>query len=259
MDRRVHRIWAKLLGPFAFQMNSSTRAVEYPWAFHVATLSPGMRVLELGGALSGFQFVLAASGARVTNVDPFFDYGVGPEKGLSPVTAHRRLNRAFRTDVALRPTVLPDARLAGESMDRAYCLSVIEHLPADDRRIALREVNRVLKPGGLFVITVDLFVNLQPFTTRDRNQWGTNVSVRQLADEAQMALVWGEKSELLGFEGFRSDSILSNLDRYCLGADYPVLAQLLVLQKPGGSSLAPAELRGDVFGGGAHPRADAGC
>src|SRR5438046_146307 len=59
----------RLVGPFGFQLNNDTRRFEYPWAFHSVPVEPGMRCLEVGGSLSGFQFVLAWSGAEVVNVD----------------------------------------------------------------------------------------------------------------------------------------------------------------------------------------------
>jgi SAM-dependent methyltransferase len=45
----------------------------------------------------------------------------------------------------------PDA-----TFDGVYCLSVIEHLVADDRRALLREMAARTNPGGVVVLTVDL-------------------------------------------------------------------------------------------------------
>src|SRR4051812_24925362 len=57
-------------GPFAWQENNSTRAFEFPWAYEQITSRNGpLRVLEIGGGVSGLQFVLAREGHRVTNID----------------------------------------------------------------------------------------------------------------------------------------------------------------------------------------------
>ncbi len=40
------------------------------------------------------------------------------------------------------------------SFDRVYSISVVEHIPGSGDSVALREVRRVLKPGGLVALTV---------------------------------------------------------------------------------------------------------
>jgi SAM-dependent methyltransferase len=47
---------------------------------------------------------------------------------------------------------------ADESFDAVVCCSVLEHLTAQDQEVALREVARVLKPGGLVGLTFDFGV-----------------------------------------------------------------------------------------------------
>ena len=56
------RAWTRLRGPFAIQGNNSIRAFEYPWAFHAGAPAPGMRALDIGGGLCGFQFALSRAG-----------------------------------------------------------------------------------------------------------------------------------------------------------------------------------------------------
>ncbi len=78
-------------------------------------MGPGIRVVEIGGGISGFQFALARAGADVVNVDPGRD-----ATGLAPPVDHARiarLNRAYRTDVRLIDTVLDDAGLEDEWAD----------------------------------------------------------------------------------------------------------------------------------------------
>ena len=178
--------WA---GPFAFQPNSSTRVFEYPWAFHAAEVKPGSRVVEIGGSLSGFQFVLARSGAQVINVDPGeAASGVGwpvDDESLG------RLNRAFKTRVELINSTLQEARLENESADVVYSISTIEHIPPDELPSLMQEVQRILRPGGAAVLTVDLFLDLDPFASDVTNEFGTNVSVHELVQQSGLKLVAG--------------------------------------------------------------------
>ena len=219
-------------GPFSFQPNNSTRRWEYPWAFHAVPLRPGMQVIDVGGALSGLQFVLARSGATVLNVDPFIEYGTSGEYAeVDPGERLRELNELFGTTVELRRCVLEEAGLAPGSVDAVYCISTIEHLAPESMRSTAAEMARVLRPGGRAVLTIDLFLDLQPFTTRTHNRWGTNVDVRQLVGETGLELDAGTTSELFGFPDFDVDAVQSNLSEYLLG-DYPGLAQCLVLRKP---------------------------
>ncbi len=56
-------------GFFGAEPNSTTRRVEYPWAFHASEPVAGTRVVDVGGGLAGLQFVLDRAGADVVNVD----------------------------------------------------------------------------------------------------------------------------------------------------------------------------------------------
>src|SRR5262245_55594684 len=99
LDAKLFAMAPSLRGPFGFQDNNTTRVVEYPWAFHATPITPGLRVLEIGGGLSGFQFALDRAGCEVVNVDP----GNQSHGRGWPVDAKSlgQLNRAFRTQVTL--------------------------------------------------------------------------------------------------------------------------------------------------------------
>lgn len=229
LDRILfHRI-PSLCGPFAFQPNNTIREVEYPWAFFSTTILRGMEVLEIGGGLSGFQFVLSMCGCNVTNVDPGLESsGRGwfvDKKVIS------KLNRAFHTNVVLHKCSLKEAPLKKESFDRIFSISVLEHIPEREVQEIIKIAFHILKPGGYFVITLDLFLNLKPFTSREANQYGTNISVRALVEAQPFVLVYGDKKELYGYDEFDKDYILSNLDNLYIGS-YPALSQLIILQKP---------------------------
>ncbi|MEY2420247.1 MAG: hypothetical protein QOI95_314 [Acidimicrobiaceae bacterium] len=220
-------------GPFCVQGNSNTREVEYPWAYFESRLEPGLEVVELGGALAGFQFVLSKQGCHVMNVDP------GEEDQAYWELAIRldddtmaRLNRLFRTDVVLVGSTLAQARLASNSVDRVISISTIEHILPSHLPDLGKEIGRVLRPGGLCVLTIDMFLDLQPFTDKLENPYGRNIDVRALVDATGLELVMGDRSELLGFDDCDPNGILRNLGEFYMGYGYPVCAQALVLAKP---------------------------
>ena len=141
---------AKLRGPFAIQKNNSIRRFEYPWAFQAAELKSGLRVLELGGGLSGFQFALALNGCSVLNVDP------GSESMGWPCNQEsmRKLNERFGTRVELQNSTIEKAALPAASFDRAYSISVIEHLPEAAVSQAMESHSPMLE-AELFLCTYD--------------------------------------------------------------------------------------------------------
>lgn len=228
-----HEQFQRLRGPYAVQCNSSTRAFEYPWAFEVAAVRPAMQVLEIGGGLAGFQFTLAQSGCRVVNVDPGmktadFDWPCD-EKSMT------KLNHRFHTQVQLRNTTVEKAGFAEAEFDLAYSISVVEHLSPAAAASVMAQVYRCLKPGGRFILTIDLFLNLHPFTSRTSNDYGINQNIRELIAVQPWELIVGNRAELFGFAEFDRDAILSRLETFMVSQTYPVLTQCLVLQKPANS------------------------
>ena len=222
----------KLVGPFGVQPNSSSRIHEYPWAFYATHLERGMSAVDLGGGFSGFPFVLQKSGLKVTNVDPFLDYGPHKHYKVSPGRVIEAMNVAFRTSVDLIHGTIEQANFPSESMDRVYCISAIEHMPLDAIHCILREVKRILKPNGLFVLTIDLFLNLTPFSDRSSNEFGTNASVFDLVQDSGLSMITGKPQELYGFPAFNPREVLANLEQYFIAPNsYPVLSQAVVLSK----------------------------
>jgi SAM-dependent methyltransferase len=214
--------------PFAYQPNSTTRAFEYPWTFHVHSPPKG-RLLEIGGGVSGFQFVLSRIGCCVVNVDPSQEelrsaWRYGPKD-------FAELNKRFGTNVELRSTTIDNAGLEDNSFDGAYSISVLEHLPSSAVSTIMTHVCRCLKPGARFALTVDLFLNLAPFTRRKQNEYGTNINIKWLLDQAPFVFEQGKTEELFGFDEFNAEAILSKLETYLVGIDYPVLTQCMVLRK----------------------------
>ena len=219
-------------GYFAFQYNSDTRIFEYPWAFHAVPVVPGARLLEVGGALSGFQWALAAAGANVTNVDPFESYGSEEPYPDDVEVLHRRLNEWFGLNVNVKRGTLPESGLDAASFDTVYSISTLEHLGRQQIADTLAAARELLKPGGALVLTVDLFLDLHPFTNERSNRWGTNVSLADVVAESGLTLEQGDASELNGFPQFDPQRVRAHLDRYLVGSAQRTLVQTCVLRKP---------------------------
>jgi 2-polyprenyl-3-methyl-5-hydroxy-6-metoxy-1,4-benzoquinol methylase len=201
-------------------VNNNTRAIEYPWAWYSLDLEPRMNILEIGGGLSGMQFLLAKHGYNVLNVDPGVE-----EEDL------RRLSRAFKVRISHHKGRVQDLLNRGLVFDRVLSISVFEHMLSHDILDTMRSAYLLLKPGGIFVATIDLFLDVKPFTKREKNKYGTNISIKHLVEAAPFEIVIGGKQELYGFDEFSAEEILSRLSEFFIG-EYPCLVQLIKLKKP---------------------------
>lgn len=241
-ELQARPLFGHLVGIFAFQPNSSTRTFEYPWAYHVADLRRSMQVMDLGGALSGFPFVLDKMGMSVTVVDPFVRCGPGVEYPEDPEVLMGRLNGIFGTHVALRRAKLENAGLPAASFDRVFCISVLEHLSQQEAEQTIEGIRRVLKPNGLLVLTIDLFLNIAPFGPERANIYGQNLNVKNLVTRSGMEMIWGEKKELLGYPEFDAAQIRADQNKFLKGRSYPVLVQTCVLK----NIAAPVDALGET-------------
>jgi 2-polyprenyl-3-methyl-5-hydroxy-6-metoxy-1,4-benzoquinol methylase len=219
----------RAIGPFGFQANSATRAFEYPWAVFATPLSPGMRVVEVGAGASGLQFVLASQGLQVTSVDPLINSSDTVEWTFSGAD-FRRLNRAFGGKVRFLQTHLENAALKPGTYDRVVSISALEHMSPDTAGALIAEARRILAPGGYFIATIDLFLDCAPFASQPANQYGSNISVRQLAEGSGFVLTTGTTSELHDYPQFDPQAILGRAKELLVVNG--VMTQCLVLRKP---------------------------
>jgi hypothetical protein len=224
-------------GPFAWQGNNSTREFEYPWAFdRIAQKGNGkgknLTVVDIGGSLGGMQFVLAKTGHRVINVDPGLRAG-GLGWEVDPVT-HQWLCQRLGASVEIVSKTLAEANLPARTADVILSISSLEHFSDDDLWSTAEYIPTLLKDDGLVVMTVDCFLDVQPFTGQPANKWGRNVSIADFLRRAELALSDGIDSELMGFDGFSPERVLSNLSQYYVGSSYPCLAQCFTAGKAAG-------------------------
>jgi SAM-dependent methyltransferase len=116
---------------------------------------PGLDILDVGSGGSFLPVYLGVSaGCRVVSIDLADPRDTGADawrrslNGWSRRNGGRSLPTAFtRCDAGRLP--FRDA-----SFDRVFVVSTIEHMPGEGDSVAAREIGRVLRPGGLAVISV---------------------------------------------------------------------------------------------------------
>jgi len=178
----------------------AARLWEYPFA--VLEGEPeGKTCADIGCGMSAFTLYLHACGT-VTGVDPdLFTHGV---KHLGHGVSQDFLKR---TGLDIRQST---HELPSDHFDRVFCISVIEHVSRRKVHGMVRDMARILKPGGLLVMTVD--VNIEYDMARPMDLiWESG-----LVPKNDLSLAW--PTQRLG----RSDNLRSSADVYGLVLEKPV-------------------------------------
>jgi len=131
-----------------------SRRWEYPFVFsrlsrlsRLHNSSPGpVHIVDAGSGLTFFPFWLTEKfeTARVTCLD----YDQRLARGFKNLSAERG------ADVSFIACDMRSCGLPSESVDWLYCISVLEH--TDDYESVVKEFQRILKPGGKFILTFDI-------------------------------------------------------------------------------------------------------
>lgn len=188
---------------------------EYPWVLESLDLEPGLRILDAGCGRAPVQFVLADLGMTV--------HGIDPSEGVPWHGIERRLSKKFGLEIDYRVEGMESISFADEFFDRVTSVSVLEHcrayptdnewaVPQDQRDRALhakmmQEMTRVLKPGGLLVLTLDVV-----FPERDCIL-DANIHVRNLIDACPNLELLGEISHAVyPDQGFSMARLQSDAD-----------------------------------------------
>jgi ubiquinone/menaquinone biosynthesis C-methylase UbiE len=138
-------------------LHNWSRVWEYPYVFYHLLMWNKMwnnknkypHVVDVGSGVTFFPFAVARLGCDVTCTD------------IDPI-AEKDLQNAIKctdTKPGKVDFCLSDGAklpfLEGE-IDAMYCVSVLEHIPTYEQTIT--EMARVLAPGGLLILTIDLCI-----------------------------------------------------------------------------------------------------
>ena len=135
-------------------LHTWSRVWEYPYVYHHLEKwrksLPGDHtpvVVDFGSGVTFFPFSVARLNCHVicTDIDR------ACQESFPSAVCHIS---AAPGKVEFRLSLPDRLPLDDCSVDCLYCISVIEHIPGFEQSLA--EVARVLKPGGLFVVTFDL-------------------------------------------------------------------------------------------------------
>jgi len=143
MRKRTHN--RKRLAPgrvlYAFSRLNFRRMEECATILRWLDPRPGEKVLDVGCGDGAYDRKIARSGAEVTGIDIH-------EKRLAAA-------RKYYQGEGTRFIFMDASRLdfPDGAFDKALSLCVMEHL--DDDELVMRNLSRVLKPGGLFVFSAD--------------------------------------------------------------------------------------------------------
>lgn len=105
-------------------------------------VSPGQTLIDVGAGNARLAREIP-EGVRYIAIEPSSSMRVDAERFL-----------ATRKDSEVRMGAFPRLPAREESADVIACLAVLHHLAPDERRSAIDELWRILKPGGVLVLSV---------------------------------------------------------------------------------------------------------
>ncbi len=140
---RIRETYERIAEPFA-----ASRSEPWPEVLSFTTTLPAdARILDAGCGNGRHARALAAIGHRVVGVDF--------ARNLLIIGRRGSRGRLWGRDIDWVQGEVTTLPLHDACVDAALCVAVLHHLPSADERVhALREIRRVLIPGGRLFVTV---------------------------------------------------------------------------------------------------------
>lgn len=157
------------------------RRLEYSFVLDaIDRIGPApLACLDVGCGATGLPHVLAKRGHTVQACDY--------DRHLIGELTNRRVCDLLATTVGYTFQDATALQFASDTFDVVACVSVLEHIPAPHDLRAVDEMIRVLKPGGLFVLTIDY--SPTSATSQGRRQHYLERAQRIVATEGVAGLV----------------------------------------------------------------------
>jgi SAM-dependent methyltransferase len=188
---------------------------EYPWTLANLRLKKGFSILDVGCGTSPIQYLLSNLGLNV--------YAIDSNEDLKWHGINYKLAKLYRSKINYFLERADNLSFNDNTFDRVFCLSVIEHVRADKvlnyqltpltekdlktQRKIVEEMIRVLKPGGLCVITVDFYI------PRENVLLESNVNIKNLINIEGAEMIGKRVNESFpGEDGFNYIDLIKNSD-----------------------------------------------
>jgi len=133
-----------------------SRQWEYPYVFSRISDYAGnarqeseLRILDAGSGVTFFPYFLSSRFSNVIVSCCDYEFSLGE--------AYSRLNHCLGGRVRFVPGDLRSLPFQNNAFDIVYCVSVLEHTDAYQNIVS--EFRRVLKPGGILIVTFDISVD----------------------------------------------------------------------------------------------------
>jgi len=142
---------------------------DYPWVILNSGVKPGMKILDSGAGRGFLQVYLAKKGCEVHSVDirnlaskqrtrlhKFLKIKDDDRRVI------RKINKRYDVDIKFRKESITKLSYEDSYFDIVFNISVLEHLKHEDIPAAVKELTRVVKPGGILALTIDYNLSSSP-------------------------------------------------------------------------------------------------
>lgn len=149
----------------------ASRLWEYPWAALSAELVHGMACADIGCGESAFTVLLK----EYYECDIYgFDADLHESDNIDNFGVSRRF--VTKSGIKFIQSDISELKFNDNYFDRVFCISVMEHIDDFETRAkGMREIARILKPGGLALLTVDVNI-MSRFTNPMELVWESGLN-----------------------------------------------------------------------------------